>query len=104
MAKHDSVALSHRDELTEGVLDGLRQPQKELSSMWFYDERGSTLFDNICELPEYYVTRTELEIMDRHVDEMARTLGPKVALIEFGSGTSLKTRLLLERLEDPAAY
>jgi dimethylhistidine N-methyltransferase len=72
--------------------------------VWFYDETGSSLFDSICELPEYYITRTELAIMREHAGEMAEAIGPRAALIEFGSGTSLKTRVLLDHLQDPAAY
>jgi len=106
MAKHPSTvpAKPTQDALTNDVLDGLKKEPKELSSVWFYDELGSFLFDNICELPEYYITRTELQIMHGHATEMAQHIGPDAALIEFGSGTSLKTRLLLDRLEQPLAY
>ncbi len=105
MSKRPGVApLSRVDELSASVLAGLRQTPKELSPVWFYDELGSTLFDRICELPEYYLTRTELSIMEAHAAEMAQIIGPQAALIEFGSGTSLKTRLLLDHLATPAAY
>jgi dimethylhistidine N-methyltransferase len=93
-----------RDEMQSEVLAGLRQRQKTLPCKYFYDERGSQLFDAICELPEYYVTRTELGIMEMHVTEMAAALGSQLILVEPGSGTSLKTRLLLEHLCDPVAY
>ncbi|GIV62592.1 MAG: dimethylhistidine N-methyltransferase [Rhodothermaceae bacterium] len=86
------------------VLDGLRQPQKTLPSKYFYDERGSLLFDEITRLPEYYLTRTELAIMTRYVAEMAACLGPRCLLVEYGSGSSLKTRILLDHLPDVAAY
>src|SRR5215510_1551087 len=106
MAKLPSVVTAREgvDELTESVVEGLRKSPKELSPVWFYDERGSTLFDDICDLPEYYITRTELAIMRQHADEMAQAIGPRAALVEFGSGTSEKTRLLLDRLAEPAAY
>lgn len=106
MSKRPSTipATSAFDALTSGVLDGLRKSPKELSPVWFYDELGSFLFDSICDLPEYYLTRTEQGIMQMHAAEMAQYLGPDVALIEFGSGTSVKTRLLLDQLEQPAAY
>lgn len=106
MAKHPSTApaRSTHDVLTNDVLQGLKKQPKELSPVWFYDELGSFLFDNICELPEYYITRTELRIMHDHAAEMAQHIGPNAALIELGSGTSLKTRLLLNRLEEPLAY
>lgn len=90
--------------IIDEVVAGLRKNPKQISSKWFYDEPGSALFDLICELPEYYPTRVELSIMRRDSLEMARMLGPQAALIEFGSGTSLKTRLLLDRLEAPCVY
>ncbi len=90
-------------ELDE-ILQGLNQPQKALSPKFFYDERGSQLFDAICELPEYYLTRTELSIMRVHIDEIVALVGPQASLIEFGSGSSLKTRMLLEGLDRLAAY
>lgn len=86
------------------ALAGLGKPDKELPCKYFYDARGSQLFEQICELPEYYPTRTELGIMERHRDEMASVLGPRCRLVEFGSGSSGKTRLLLDRLEAPAGY
>lgn len=105
MPKHSSSpALSRTDALTSGVLEAMRKHPRQLSSMWFYDELGSFLFDSICELPEYYLTRTELQIMRTHAAEMAHHIGPDAALIEFGSGTSTKTRQLLDHLEAPAAY
>lgn len=106
MAKHPSTVpvKAAADALTNDVLDGLRKEPKELSPVWFYDELGSFLFDNICQLPEYYITRTELQIMHGHAAEMAQHIGPEAALIEFGSGTSRKTRLLLDQLENPIAY
>jgi dimethylhistidine N-methyltransferase len=94
----------HDRSLIEDVLAGLRKSPKEISPVWLYDERGSQLFDLICELPEYYPTRTELGIMANYGDEIAKVIGPGVAVIEFGSGTSLKTRLLLDHLEAPKAY
>jgi len=89
-----------RDE----VLDGLAQMPKSLPCKYFYDCRGSLLFDAICELPEYYLMRTEQSIMQQFVGEMADELGSHVILIEFGSGSSLKTRYLLNHLQDPVAY
>jgi dimethylhistidine N-methyltransferase len=86
------------------VLNGLVLPRKNIPSLYFYDQRGSELFDAITELPEYYPTRTEIGILKRHGEEMAAALGPGVRLIEFGSGSALKTELLLARLQEPAAY
>lgn len=88
----------------EDVLAGLRGRPKSLPCKYFYDQRGSRLFDAICELDEYYLTRTELAIMQRHAPEMAEQIGPGVMLIEYGSGASVKTRLLLDHLQNPAAY
>jgi len=106
MSKHPAAAAAPlpSDQLTSNVLDGLRQSPKQLSPVWFYDELGSTLFDSICELPEYYVTRTEMQIMQDHIEEMAAAIGPRVALIEYGSGSSLKTRLLLDKLPELVSY
>ncbi len=92
------------DEFLADVLAGLRKPAKELPCKYFYDEVGSHLFDAICEQPEYYPTRTELGIMAAHAPEMGAMLGAGCQLIEFGSGTSLKTRHLLEHLPRPAGY
>jgi len=91
------------DEL-EALIAGLSQPQKSVSPKYFYDEAGSVLFDEITRLPEYYLTGTELAIMRDNIAEMAALVGPQASLIEFGSGSSYKTRLLLEHLEDLAAY
>ena len=88
----------------EEILEGLSRPQKALSPKFFYDSRGSILFDAICELPEYYLTRTELSIMQMHIDEIVGLVGPQASLIEFGSGSSQKTRMLLEKLDRLAAY
>lgn len=91
-------------DMLADILQGLTAPAKWLSSMYFYDERGSKLFDEICELPEYYPTRTEIAIMEKHADEIAELLGPHVLLVEFGSGSATKIRILLEHLDHPAAY
>lgn len=93
-----------RDDFRSQVLRGLGQSRKHLPCKFFYDRRGSELFDRICELPEYYLTRTELGILQEKVAEMADAAGERCLLVEYGSGSSLKTRLLLERLRDPAAY
>jgi len=92
------------DRLQAELLAGLRMSPKQLSPMWFYDEYGSQLFERICRLPEYYLTRTELGIMHRYADEMAQHIGPGAALIEPGAGSSEKTRLLLDRLQSPSSY
>lgn len=93
-----------RQQFRSDVLHGLQARQKELPSKYFYDDQGSQLFEQICEQDEYYLTRTELGIMRERVREMAELLGPRCLLIEYGSGSSTKTRLLLDALQDPAGY
>jgi L-histidine N-alpha-methyltransferase len=83
--------------LAEDVLDGLTRPFKELPPKHFYDARGAELFDRICELPEYYPTRTERAILDDAAAELAALTGA-VELVELGSGTAAKTRVLLDAL------
>ncbi len=90
-------------ELAE-ILAGLQQPRKMISPKYFYDERGSQLFDAITHLPEYYPTETEFDIMHDNVDEIADLVGPQASLIEYGSGSSRKTRVLLEHLHELAVY
>jgi len=92
------------DDFGEEVHEGLRASPKWLSPKWLYDQEGSRLFDLITELEEYYPTRVETQIMLDHVGEMAREIGPNAMLIEFGSGSSTKTRVLLDCLSDLAAY
>ncbi len=86
------------------IIEGLLQPQKTLPPKYFYDKRGSELFDDITELAEYYPTRTEIGIMTQHVADMANHIGPQASLIEFGSGSSAKTGQLLNAMHSPAAY
>ena len=91
--------LSGADErsLADDVLDGLTRPFKELPPKHFYDARGAELFDRICELPEYYPTRAERAILEQEADELARLTGA-AELVELGSGTAAKTRMLLDAL------
>ena len=93
--------LPEGDSFLDDVLTGLARPQKTLPPKYFYDARGCELFEKICELPEYYPTRTELAIMGEHAGAMAKFLGPDCQLIEFGSGSSRKTRILIEQLQPP---
>lgn len=92
------------ERLAAEVLRGLAERPKRLSPTYLYDAQGSALFERICEQPEYYLTRTELAIMRRHGAQIARLIGPRALLAELGSGASLKTRILLDRLPDLAAY
>ena len=101
----DAIRRTPEDRaLATSVLEGLRRSPKRISPVWFYDERGSCLFDQICELPEYYLTRVELSILRERLPEIAASVGPDLCVIEPGSGTSTKTRLLLDALTHPAAY
>ena len=86
------------------VLAGLSAPQKTLPCKYLYDENGARLFEAICESEEYYLTRTELSILEQNIDEIVALLGPKANLVDLGSGNSLKTRLLLDHLDQPASY
>ena len=92
-----------RSDMRADVVEGLSRPVKQLSPKYFYDERGSHLFEDITRLPEYYLTRTEAAIMRDSLPEMAARIGPHAAVIEFGSGTGEKIRHLLHHLDRPAA-
>ncbi len=93
-----------RQKFQAEVVRGLSKANKELPSKYFYDEKGSGLFEDICHLDEYYIPRTETAIMRAFVADMAGHLGPDVLLIEFGSGNSAKTRILLDHLQTPVGY
>jgi dimethylhistidine N-methyltransferase len=86
------------------VIRGLSQQRRMLPSKYFYDERGAELFERICELDEYYPTRTERTILEEHGEDMARRIGSRARIVEFGSGSAVKTELLLEKLASPVAY
>ena len=86
------------------ILHGLQKDQKALPSKLFYDARGSELFERICKLHEYYPTRTETAIMQQNVHEVVDLVGPGSMLIEYGSGSSSKVRILLDHLPEVAAY
>jgi dimethylhistidine N-methyltransferase len=92
------------DLLLQEILAGLTATPKFLYPKFFYDERGSILFDAICELPEYYLTRTETAILNERAPSFIRALGPGLRLIEPGSGSSAKTRILLDAMQPPASY
>jgi len=85
------------------VIDGLARRPRAIPARWFYDHRGSELFEAITELPEYYPTRTETALLRSVADEIAERVGPGRAVVEFGSGSSTKTPIVLQAL-DPSAY
>ncbi|MFA9200203.1 MAG: L-histidine N(alpha)-methyltransferase [Cypionkella sp.] len=101
LVEHDEsgVATAFRDD----VLRGLAEPQKAVPARWFYDEAGSRLFEDITCLPEYYPTRAETEILTAHGEEFRALIGEGRAVVEFGSGSSTKTPLLLSAIA-PVAY
>jgi len=100
----DRADLDDRSEFRDAVLAGLEQRPRAIPAKFLYDARGSALFDAICVLPEYYLTRTETEILRRAADDIAAMAGPDCALIEYGSGSSVKSRFLIEALRDLVAY
>jgi L-histidine N-alpha-methyltransferase len=92
------------ESFRDAVLKGLSGSKKSIPCKFLYDARGSALFEEICGLPEYYPTRTEIRILADNAEEIAAQMGPHARLIEFGSGGSHKVRILLEALDRPAAY
>lgn len=86
------------------VVEGLCRPQKMIPSKFFYDERGSELFEEITRLDEYYPTRTEMRILEKYIGEIAKAVGEQSVIVELGSGNSSKTRLLLDHMSDISAY
>jgi len=91
-------------DIAAEAIAGLRSDPKTLPCKLFYDKRGSELFDAICELPEYYPTRTEVGILNDNLAAIAAAVGPRVHLVELGSGSSTKTEVLLDALDRPVAY
>ena len=92
------------DDFLADVLAGLAGDPKSISCKYFYDERGSDLFQRICELPEYYLTRTETALLGDLATEAAGLIGPGCHLIEYGTGSSEKMRIVLDTLEHPATF
>jgi dimethylhistidine N-methyltransferase len=90
------VAGGKSPNLHEAVITGLSQPQKSIPSRFFYDETGSELFEQITDLPEYYLTRSEQSIFERSANSIVAFAGEPITIVEFGSGSSKKTRLLIE--------
>ena len=99
-----SISSRSSEDFLAEVVAGLSSSPRSLPCKFFYDERGAELFQKICELPEYYITRTETELLRRHGAEMAESIGANAELIGFGTGAGVKTRMLLEHLENPIAY
>jgi dimethylhistidine N-methyltransferase len=109
MAKPSSISRLHDlhpavPDIAADVIAGLSATPRSLPSKYFYDARGSRLFERICETPEYYLTRAELDILRRHANAIAAFLGERIRLVEYGAGAGEKTELLLRALHDPVAY
>jgi dimethylhistidine N-methyltransferase len=91
-------------DFPDALLAGLSAKPKRLACKYFYDAEGAKLFQKICTLPEYYLTRTELSLLRQHANEIGRLIGPGAEIVEFGAGSSHKIALLLAGLEQPRAY
>ena len=91
-------------EFLQDLKEGLARQRKSISPKYFYDAVGSDLFDQICQLPEYYPTRTELAILQQSAPEIARHLGPHAETLEFGAGSMQKVRVSLDAMDRPARY
>ncbi|HEL2960570.1 TPA: L-histidine N(alpha)-methyltransferase [Stenotrophomonas maltophilia] len=93
-----------RQQILADAVTGLSRSPRQLPSKYFYDARGSRLFEQITQTPEYYPTRTELALLKRVLPDIARSVGPRLHVVELGSGSGRKTALLLAALHDPVAY
>lgn len=103
-APHLPSRSSELEVFAADVREGLSRPRKCLKCKYFYDDRGAALFEQICGLQEYYPTRSEMQIMQHGAGQMAAAIGPDAVIVELGSGSATKTRLLLDRLPRPAGY
>ncbi len=105
---HESSAAAAPSEASRGFAADLARAlavrPRSISPKYFYDTPGSQLFDRICELPEYYPTRTELAILRSHAGEIAAQMGPRAEIVEFGAGSCVKVALLLDAMDRPARY
>src|SRR5213079_3596288 len=100
----EQVSPPELSDFISDVIAGLSSNPRTLPYKYFYDERGAALFQKICDLPEYYITRTEIDILDRNRADIASQLGPNIQLIGLGTGAGTKTRILVEALQQPAVY
>ncbi len=91
-------------DFRQGLIDGLSRDPKDIPAKFLYDERGSELFEQICETDDYYPTRTEIGIMETCLERVSELIGPRARIVEFGAGSGRKTRMFLKALESPAAY
>jgi dimethylhistidine N-methyltransferase len=104
LARLQSFASSEGESFADSLAAGLARTPKEIACKYFYDAAGSRLFEQICDLPEYYQTRTELTLLGRHAGEIAALMGGNVELVEFGAGSLRKVRILLDGVRNISAY
>jgi dimethylhistidine N-methyltransferase len=104
LARLQSFASSVEESFADNLVMGLARTPKEIACKYFYDAAGSNLFEQICQLPEYYQTRTEMKLLGRHAAEIAALMGDNVELVEFGAGSLRKVRILLDGVRKISAY
>jgi L-histidine N-alpha-methyltransferase len=102
--QRDSLALAENRAFHDDVVAGLTSSPRKLPCKYFYDQTGAQLFQKICQLPEYYITRTEIGILRVDGADIAAVLGADIELIGLGTGAGTKTRILLQELQDPRVY
>lgn len=98
------LSVEDQSEFLADVIEGLSRPRKALPGKYLWDAAGSLLFDRICESPDYYLTRRETALLREHAGEIAATVGRGADVVEYGSGASIKVRILLDALEEPRRY
>lgn len=104
LARLQTVTQPEAEGFAGCLLGGLRKSPKEIACKYFYDDTGSRLFDAICELPEYYQTRTEMALLKRHAGEITALMGENAEIVEFGAGSLRKVRILLDAARNVRAY
>jgi dimethylhistidine N-methyltransferase len=104
LALAQPLGESTTDSFAQSLTTGLGRTPKDIPCKYFYDAEGSRLFDAICELPEYYQTRTETALLARHAEEIAALIGPHAEIVEFGAGSLRKVRILLDAATVPRGY
>ena len=104
LARPSHAAPAWHESFSNSLIAGIGKTPKEIACKYFYDEAGSHLFERICQLPEYYQTRTETSLLFRHADEIARLIGDDVEIVEFGAGSLRKVRILLDAVANIRAY
>ena len=104
LPERPATESEQRSEFAREMHAGLSRAVRSVSPKFFYDAEGSVLFDRICDLPEYYPTRTELQILTQQAADMAAHIGPDAEIVEFGAGSLTKVRFLLDALQSPRRY